>query len=116
MLRHGDHGIVGLDRFVLSGCAQADRGTVHTPLRGLVESGWVEASRSNVPNTSVPAPTFGVQIYYDPPPRPLTCGEMACTFCGLTSRIVGRYGRRSRRAVTRPVPPLQWSRGSAAAL
>ena len=41
-------------------------------------------------------PTFGVQLYYDPPPRPLTRGQLSRTFCGQTSRIVGEI---------RPPPP-----------
>ena len=49
-----------------------------------------------VRNGALLTPTFGVQIYYDPPPRPLTRGQLARTFCGLTSRIV---------AELRPPPP-----------
>ena len=51
---------------------------------------------SRVGNGAALHPTFGVQLYYDPAPRPLTVGQLARTFCGLTSRMEGEI---------RPPPP-----------
>ena len=33
-------------------------------------------------------PTFGLQLYYDPPPQPLTRSQLARASCGLTARVV----------------------------
>ena len=54
-----------------------------------VIEGGVLSMAGRVRNGAALQPTFGVQLYYDPPPRPLTAGQHSRTFCGLSARLVG---------------------------
>ena len=58
MLRLRDNGIDQLDRYSLAARVRADKGTVHTALRGFISSGWVTPLRSVNPATGVPNPTI----------------------------------------------------------
>ena len=61
-----------------------------------VMEGGMLSMVGRVRNGAEVQPTFRVQLHYDPPPRPLTAGQHARTFCGLSSRIMGEI---------RPPPP-----------
>ena len=88
-------GIAGTPTSALS-AVQLYEGDFMTYAAGPEIEGGVLSMVGRVRNGAALQPTFGVQVYYDPPPRPLGAGQHARTFCGQTSRIVGEI---------RPPPP-----------
>ena len=57
MLRYRDHGVEGMNRYVLAVSVKAGPNTVHCALPSFIHEGWVTADRSVGPETGVPNPT-----------------------------------------------------------
>ena len=88
-------GLAGKPTAALSAVLQFETDFMtYTPAPAIEEGVLSVAGR--VRNGAELQPTFGVQLYYDPPPHALNAAQLARTYCGLTSRLVGEI---------RPPPP-----------